>query len=138
VLNGDGSIAVGKYDPESLPATQPVIGWGPWSGGGTVSWIAAWAPTCCSRRPISARICEILDDTNISIVRWRERAAGRVRAAGGKGPLWWIPSQTVTLIDQGTRSMGTYQIDANGFIVPQNNGGENLTRPRWSRASHGP
>jgi hypothetical protein len=22
--------------------------------------------------------------------------------------------------------MGTYQIDANGFIIPQNNGGENL------------
>jgi len=32
----------------------------------------------------------------------------------------------VTLMDQVTREMGTYQIDANGFIVPQNNGGENL------------
>jgi hypothetical protein len=31
-------------------------------------------------------------------------------------------------MDQATRNMGTYQVDANGFIVPQFNGGEDLTR----------
>jgi hypothetical protein len=45
---------------------------------------------------------------------------------GGKGPLWWIPGGTVDLMD-GLRMMGTYQVDANGFLVPQNNAGENFT-----------
>ena len=31
-------------------------------------------------------------------------------------------------MDQVTRAMGTYKTDANGFIVPQFNGGENLER----------
>jgi hypothetical protein len=48
---------------------------------------------------------------------------------GGKGPLYVFPgpSSTVTLMDQGYRMMGTYSVDANGFIIPQNNDGENLT-----------
>jgi hypothetical protein len=47
---------------------------------------------------------------------------------GGKGPLYVFPGPggAVTLMDNSTRMMGVYQIDANGFIVPQNNGGENL------------
>jgi hypothetical protein len=48
-------------------------------------------------------------------------------APPGKGPLWWIPNQSVSLMDQGTRYMGVYQIDADGFIVPQGQGGEDLT-----------
>jgi hypothetical protein len=36
------------------------------------------------------------------------------------------PNTTVFLIDQGTRFMGTYNIDANGFIIPQFIGSENL------------
>jgi hypothetical protein len=54
------------------------------------------------------------------------RSPRHLRRRPGLGPLWWIPSQSVTLIDQGTRFMGTYQIDANGFIIPQGNAGENL------------
>ena len=54
--------------------------------------------------------------------------AGRRSSPAGKGPLWFIQWQAVTLIDQGTRMMGTYLIDANGNIVPQFIGGENLTR----------
>jgi hypothetical protein len=47
---------------------------------------------------------------------------------GGKGPLYLYPgpNATVFLIDLVTRFMGTYQVDANGFIVPQGQGGENL------------
>jgi hypothetical protein len=51
VLNGDGMIVVGKYDPQSLAGGQPVIGWDPWSGAATVTWIAA---NGSSRRLISA------------------------------------------------------------------------------------
>lgn len=44
----------------------------------------------------------------------------------GQGPLWFYANQTVALMDQGTRSMGNYQVDATGNIIPQNNAGENL------------
>ena len=36
------------------------------------------------------------------------------------------PGGAVTLMDNVNRMMGTYQIDANGNIIPQGNAGENL------------
>jgi hypothetical protein len=51
---------------------------------------------------------------------------------GGKGPLYVYPgpNSTVFLIDLGTRFMGTYRVDANGFLIPQFTGGENLASPQ--------
>jgi len=48
---------------------------------------------------------------------------------GGKGPLYVFPGpgSTVFLIDLGTRFMGTYSVDANGFLIPQLIAGENLS-----------
>jgi hypothetical protein len=128
VLNGDGSIAVGKYKAESLPGNEPVIGWSPWSGGATVNWIAAHAAdVICTSSYFGSGIVEILDNTvYLDASLFVNALPASFTPPGGKGPLWWMPSQTVFLMDQGTRPMGTYQIDANGFIVPQNNGGENL------------
>lgn len=128
VLNGDGSIAVGKYNPESLQTNLPVIGWGPWSGGAAVSWIAAWAADVLfTSSYFGVPICEVLDDTQyLDSALLVNALPTPFTPPGGKGPLWFIPSQTVSLMDQVTRVMGTYQIDANGFIIPQNNGGENL------------
>jgi hypothetical protein len=130
VLNGDGSTAVGKYDPETLPSQiVPTIGWGPWSGGATVSWIAAYrADVLFTSTYFGAGVVEILDDTQYLDCALAVNAApAAFGPPGGKGPLWFIPSQSVTLIDQVTRVMGTYQIDANGFIIAQFNGGEDLT-----------
>ncbi|HET8921341.1 MAG TPA: hypothetical protein VFN27_16900 [Xanthobacteraceae bacterium] len=42
------------------------------------------------------------------------------------GPLWWLANGTVTLVDNARRFMGTYNVDANGELVPQNIGGENI------------
>lgn len=128
VLNGDGSIAVGKYNADSLQTASPVIGWGPWSGAGTVSWISSFAADVLfTTAYLGAVVLEILDDTLYLDCSLPVNAAPVPFAPpGGKGPLWFWPSQTVSLMDQVTRSMGTYQIDANGFIIPQNNGGENL------------
>lgn len=127
VLNGDGSIAIGKYalnDGQVVPA----IGWGPWSGVGVVKWIAAWASDVIfTASYFGATICELLDETRYLDCALTVNALPTAFAPPvGKGPLWWMPSQTVALMDQGTRYMGVYQIDGNGFIVPQNNGGENL------------
>lgn len=130
VLNVNGTMAVGKYNPESLQTNQPIIGWGPWSGAGVVSWIGAHAADVLfTSAYFGAGVVEVLDD---DMYLDCGLAVNAVPAAftppGGKGPLWWIPSQSVTLIDQGTRFMGAYLIDPDGFIVPQNNGGEDLTR----------
>jgi len=128
VLNGDGSIAVGKYTPESLPGNAPVIGWGPWSGGAVVSWIAAYAADVLfTSSYFGTGIVEILDDAQyLDAALPVNNLPAAFTPPAGKGPLWFIASQSVTLIDQSTRMMGTYQIDPNGFIIPQFNGGENL------------
>jgi hypothetical protein len=128
-LNADGSLIVGKYDADSLQGSKPVIGWGSWSGGGTLSWISTFAADVIfTSSYFGASICEILDDAQYLDCALAVNAPpAPFTPPIGKGPLWFIPSQSVSLIDQVTRAMGTYQIDANGFIVPQNNGGEDLT-----------
>ena len=128
VLNGDGSIAVGKYKSDTLPGNEPVIGWGPWSGAGAVTWISASASAVLfTSNYFGAGVVEVLDDAQYLDCALPVNAGpAAFTPPVGKGPLWFIPSQSVTLIDQGTRMMGTYQIDANGFIVPQGQGGENL------------
>ncbi len=131
VLNGDGTIAVGKYDPETLPSQiVPTIGWGPWSGGATVTWIGAHnADVLFTSTYFGTGLVEILDDTQyldgaVSV----NNLPAAFTPPGGKGPLYLLyAGQSVTLIDQVTRMMGTYQVDANGNIVPQNRGGEDLT-----------
>jgi hypothetical protein len=128
VLNGDGTISVGKYNSDSLQTATPVIGWGPWSGGAIVSWIAAWdADVLFTSSYFGTTLCEILDDNkyldcSLSV----NSLPPAFTPPAGLGPLWFIASQSVSLMDQVTRSMGTYQIDANGFIIPQGFGGENL------------
>lgn len=128
VLNGDNSLVVGKYSLGDINADQPKVGWGPWSGVGTVKWVAAMnADVVFTTSYFGTTICEILDDAQYLDAALLVNALPAAFAApAGQGPLWWIPSQTVSLMDQGTRAMGTYQIDASGFIVPQGNGGENL------------
>ena len=128
VLNGDGSIAVGKYNLRDGQVAG-TIGWGPFSGAGVVSWIAAFAADVLFTTTYfnSFTMCEIIDDARYldgSVLVNNLPAA--MAAPAGKGPLWWALLQSVSLMDQVTRSMGVYQVDANGFIIPQNNGGENL------------
>jgi hypothetical protein len=128
VLNGNGSIAVGKYQPASLLTNMPVIGWGPWSGAATVEWIAAWnADVIFTSFYTGHGIAEVLDDTQYLDAALLVNAAPAPFAPPpGMGPLWFIAGTSATLMDQGTRAMGTYQIDAKGNIIPQFNGGENL------------
>lgn len=130
VLNGDGSIAVGKYDADTLPSKDPVIGWGPWSGNATVTWIAARAADVIfTSTYFSSTFVEILDDAQyLDCAVSVNSLPAAFTPPLGKGPLYLIAAgQTVSLIDQTTRIMGTYSVDANGFIVPQFNGGEDLT-----------
>jgi hypothetical protein len=125
VLNADGSMAVGKY---TLGEGQiGAAGWGPWSGVGTVNWVSAWsADVLFTTTYFGVPVVEILDDTQFLDAAFRVNAVpSAFEAPPGKGPLWWIPLQTVSL--RTDRTMGDYVIDADGFIIPQFTGGEDLT-----------
>jgi hypothetical protein len=128
VLNANGSVVAGKYSPESLQTNAPIIGWGPWSGVGAVSWVAALrTDVIFTSNYFGASILEILDDAQFLDCALPLNALPTPFAPpAGMGPLWFMTQKTVTLMDQVTRVLGVYQIDATGNIIPQNNGGENL------------
>jgi hypothetical protein len=110
VLNGDGTIAVGRYSSELKDLKRGVVGWLPWSGGGTVKWISSlsaevifttnYAPNGIA----SVSLVGVLDDTQYldAAQLYNTQPAG-LPIPGGKGPLWYIAGGTVDLIDQTTR-----------------------------------
>jgi hypothetical protein len=136
ILNADGSIVVGFYRLQNGLLVGNA-GWIPWTGAGKPSWVSARLSEVLFTNvynvaggsgPVS--VVETLDsfailDCNLPV----NNPPAVLAPPGGKGPLWFMPGVTVTLIDNGTVFMGTYQIDANGFIVPQFTGGENLNSP---------
>lgn len=135
----NGTMAVGKYSMrngliENGPDGKPNIGWLPWSGAGQVLWASAWNAYVifCTLYSISGSapqaIIEQLDNTQyLDQAVLVNNLPVPLQPAGGLGPLWFIAGGSVTLMDKGTRMMGTYQVDATGHIIPQNNDGENLT-----------
>lgn len=133
ILNNDGTVAVGKYVIDEKGAISGKVGWVPWSGGGSVKWVSALNDAVLFDTDYvlggaTVHLVEQLDatlylDAGITV----NAAPAALAPPGGKGPLWWAPNGSVTLMDLGTRQMGTYLIDANGFIVPQFIGGENLS-----------
>lgn len=138
----DGTLVVGKYSMKSglLEAAsdgKTTIGWVPWNSAGNLLWASALQSvvtlTSTYNIPGAApqSIVEQLDDTQyLDGAVLVNSLPVPLQPTGGKGPLWWLAGGSVTLMDgtpQPTRMMGTYQIDANGFIIPQGNAAENLT-----------
>lgn len=127
ILNSDSTVAVIKYQ-ESSPLIAGNLGWTPWSGAGQITWLSAFgSDVVFSSSYFGTSVVEILDtgrylDAAVAV----NNLPAAMAAPVGKGPLWWIPNQTVTLMDLGTWFMGRYQIDADGFIIPKNIGGEDL------------
>lgn len=134
----DGGIVTGKYFVragllEAAAEGGPKIGWAPWRGSSTVSYVAAsntdvfftasYAPNGIS----AVNIVERLDSTQYLDAAIPVATVPTPFVTAGKGPLYAFANGSVTLIDLGTRAMGTYFIDANGNIIPQNLGGENLS-----------
>lgn len=129
VLNSDGTLAVGKYSVASGQVAG-TVGWVPWSGTGAVQWVSARDAVVLlvALYASAVSILERLDDTVYLDAAISVNAPPAALAAPvGRGPLWFFASQTVDLMDQGTRMMGTYVVDGLGFIVPQYRGGEDLT-----------
>jgi hypothetical protein len=141
ILMANGSLVTGRYVMrqgllEPGPEGKPAIGWLPWNGVGTVTWIAArqsdmifttsYAPNAVP----AVSVVERLDNTQyLDGALAVNSLPAPFTPPGGKGPLYVYPgpNATVFLIDLGTRFMGIYSVDANGFIVPQFIGGENLS-----------
>ena len=132
VLNADGTLAVGKYNTE-LGQIKGIVGWTPFSGAGALQFISsqqadvffttAYSPNGIS--PVS--VVEVLDDSQYLDCAIPVNSLPAPFFTGGKGPLFTFANGSVTLMDQVTRNMGTYFVDANGNIIPQFNGGEDLT-----------
>jgi hypothetical protein len=133
VLNGDGSLAVGYFDIEN-GQLRSAPGFVKWIGAGSVSWVAArlanvWFTT--NYPGATGPMAELLDPIRFMDASLNVNALpASLTPPTGKGPLWWAPGQPVSLLDIGLRQMGIYQTDANGFIIPQFIGGENLASPR--------
>lgn len=134
VLNTDGTLVVGKYSMkngllDAGPDGSPHIGWVPWSGAGSVQWVSGFGSDAIFTTAYGAvSVVEVLDNTQYLDGALLVNSLPAPFVTGGKGPLYAFPGPgaTVTLLDQGYRMMGTYTTDANGNIIPQNNGGENL------------
>jgi hypothetical protein len=128
LLNADATITVGKYQMKTGVIDQGV-GWNPWSGNGMPTWVFALNADVLisSSYSIMGNVLEIVDATQFldAAILVNNLPANFV-PPGGAGPLFFIPSGSVDLMDGG-RMMGTYQVDASGHIIPQNNAGENLT-----------
>lgn len=139
----DGGLVVGRYAMRNGLLEQggdgkPNVGWLPWSSAGRLLWLSAFQSTVLMTSSYNIAgslpysIIEQLDASRYldsALLVNSLPAAIAAQKPIGKGPLWFIAGGTVTLMD-GTpqlRMMGTYQVDANGNIVPQGNAGENLT-----------
>lgn len=138
VLNADGTLAVGKFDI-SDGMLKEVPGWVLESRpSGIVNWVSARIGsgdvifvTTYTVGSATVTMHESRDFTQYLDCAMPYNGLGPTQGAltppGGQGPLWYLANGTVTVLDQGTRQMGTYQVDANGFLVPQFFGGEDLT-----------
>lgn len=132
VLNSDGTIVVGHYE-FNQGMVDKAIGWVPWSGVGSATWIAGFGSDVTVTSvyqpsgAVSRSVVERVDAT-----KWLDASVlynavpTALTPAPGLGPLWWIAGGTVEVMD-GLRPMGTYTVDADGFLVPQHFGGEDLT-----------
>jgi hypothetical protein len=133
----NGTVVVGRYEMKQglIEAGQdgkPRIGWSPWNGVGTVLWTAALQDAVIFTTSYTSSFPSFVLVEQLDANQYLDMAiaVNNLPAAfvppAGRGPLFAFANGPVTLMDQGYRMMGTYQVDGNGFIVPQGNGGENL------------
>jgi hypothetical protein len=139
----NGNLVSGRYIMrngliEPGPEGKPTIGWMPWQGAGTLTWISAnqgdvfFTGSYTVNAITTISILEKLDNAQyLDGALFVNNLPPAAIPPGGKGPLFFFPgpNTTVFLIDNGTRFMDTYSVDANGFIIPQFIGGENLASP---------
>ncbi len=134
VLNDDGTVAVAKVDVENGDV-KPPIGWLLWTSAGEVDWVSCLGATVLfmahytdpARAVVEQLDADVYLDSNLLV----NTLPIAMAAPAAKGPLWWMPGGTVTLMDS-LRAMGTYNVDDDGNLIPQGYAGENLTAENLS------
>ena len=137
ILLANGSIVMAEYAIRQGMIDvgaegKPKMGWLPWNGAGDVTWISSqgsdliFTTTYQPAGASAVSVAEVLDDTQNLDCTISVASPPTPFVTAGTGPLYFLAGGSVTLFD-GARPMGTYQIDANGNLVPQFNGGENLS-----------
>jgi hypothetical protein len=139
ILLANSNLVVGKYAMrqgliEPGQEGKPHVGWVPWSSAATMTWISAHQDEVTIVSVFnSTTIVEKIDSNQLLDGAVSVNALPSIfTPPGGKGPLFKVfgVNTTVFLIDLGTRFMGTYRVNANGFLIPQFIGGENLSSPQ--------
>jgi len=131
VLNGDGTLAVGKYVLDDNGKLAGKVGWLPWSGAGAVAWVSALNDVVLftTGYPAAAPTAFMIEQLDATLYLDASLPVNAIPATltppGGKGPLWWLPLATVDLMD-GRLPLGPHATDANGFLIPITPG-EDLT-----------
>jgi hypothetical protein len=133
-LNADGSVVCGKYSLGKSNDLEDAVGFTPWSSSGPAQWVSCRGATILFTTDYTliggSPLVEQLDNSRyLDTSQLYNTQPSGLPIPGGKGPLWYIAGGSVDVMDGplGTRMMGTYLVDANGFLIPQNNAGEDLT-----------
>lgn len=123
VVNADGSVVTGRYEANGLQPGKQWVGWQPWDGSASVTWVSALhsAVRFVSVYPVggsAVSIAEVLDDSvYLDGAVPINAPPAAISPPPGHGAFWWLPGGTVELLD-GVRPLGTHSVDASGYIVP--------------------
>jgi hypothetical protein len=121
VLNGNGTLAVAKIEI-SDGVLKEAPGWVSESSAGSINWASArgsdviFTTTYANTGATSFTVVEAVDFTQY---------LDCAQLYGG-GPVAYLANGKCTVMDLGTRQMGTYSVDGTGHLIPQGIGGENL------------
>jgi hypothetical protein len=113
VLNGDGTLAVGRYGND-----KQLAGWVPWSSAGAVQWISVLGTTVLyntlygSQAVIELENSDFFLDQAVNI-----NSPPPAMLAGGNGPFIAFANKTVRMMD-GAIDHGDRPVSATGFLIP--------------------
>jgi len=118
VVNGDGSIAVGRAG-----ADKKFVGWTPWDGNGAIEWVSSLASETLFTTVYSGntvrRMVELLDDSaDLDGQVTYNSVISTLAPPGGAltGPLWMFAGMTVDLTD-GLKDLGQRVVDNTGALM---------------------
>lgn len=112
VLNADGSVVVGRMQDD-----RSFVGWLPWTGAGTVSWISqGFLDIIFNTNYGSLNVVESMDPTNFLDHAVNVATPPPNLLIGGLGPFRAFASGTVRVMD-GMIDYGLRKVSATGFLV---------------------
>ena len=112
VVNGDGSLAVGKFSPK-----REFVGWMPWVSAYPTTWITTdGAAVIYTTNYPGAWVAEQEDDALFMDGVISVNAPPAAMTIPGHGLMWFAPSSAATLMLDDDIDLGDRAIDANGVI----------------------